>query len=294
MGASFVTPLLVTLLLRTPAELKMITSADKTAVIVFNYIGDASFALTGTLAAGEEGMDLLGGVIVGFVTALGGGTFRDVMLGRTPIFWLVAWDEALLCVCVSIITFFLWPRASRRLRLTVDDEWLFWTDTLGLGVFAANGAYAGCSAAHPLHFAGAAACGMFTATFGGLTRDVLLRRPVRILHSQQELYALPALLGGISTTTWLRLAPMEVEEALLLGLWVTVLARVLVTNHHLTLPVFSKVSRGTTVGSLVDAHACTQHSVSSPEETQTAGHAMPLPQHSLNSALLASRSDPGS
>ena len=145
----------------------MITSADKTAVIVFNYIGDASFALTGTLAAGEEGMDLLGGVIVGFVTALGGGTFRDVMLGRTPIFWLVAWDEALLCVCVSIITFFLWPRASRRLRLTVDDEWLFWTDTLGLGVFAANGAYAGCSAAHPLHFAGAAACGMFTATFGG-------------------------------------------------------------------------------------------------------------------------------
>lgn len=55
-----------------------------------NYVGDASFALTGTVAAGVEGLDLVGCVVVGFITALGGGTFRDVMLGRTPIFWLAA------------------------------------------------------------------------------------------------------------------------------------------------------------------------------------------------------------
>ena len=47
-----------------------------------------------------KGMDLLGCVIVGFVTALGGGSFRDLLLGRQPIAWLVDWDEALLCVLV--------------------------------------------------------------------------------------------------------------------------------------------------------------------------------------------------
>ena len=69
-------------------------------IVLTNYIGDATCALTGALAAGMEGMDLLGCVIVGFVTALGGGSFRDLLLGRQPIAWLVDWDEALLCVLV--------------------------------------------------------------------------------------------------------------------------------------------------------------------------------------------------
>ena len=75
-------------------------AAGAFTIVLTNYIGDAAFALTGALAAGMEGMDLLGCVIVGFVTALGGGTFRDLLLGRQPIVWLVDWDEALLCVLV--------------------------------------------------------------------------------------------------------------------------------------------------------------------------------------------------
>ena len=237
---AFFLPLLLTLLLRRPQEQKAITIADNDFVIALNYIGDASFALTGALAAGLEGLDLLGCVIVGFTTALGGGTFRDLMLGRTPLFWLAAWDEALLCICVSTATFFAWPLCRRRLRLTTDDEWLFWTDTLGLGVFAANGAHTGFAHVPRIHFAAAACCGMFTATFGGATRDVLLRRPVRILHSHAELYAIPALLGGLATRTWLQVAPTDVKEALLLGIWVTVEARVLALNHGLRLPTYAE------------------------------------------------------
>mmetsp|Transcript_19089 Transcript_19089/g.59662 ORF Transcript_19089/g.59662 Transcript_19089/m.59662 type:complete len:98 (-) Transcript_19089:198-491(-) len=84
---------------------------------------------------------------------------------------------------------------------------------------------------------------MFTATFGGLTRDVLLRRPVRILHSHAEIYAAPALLGGAATALWLRAAPTQVEQALLLGLWLTIQVRVLALNRGLALPTFA--ARGT-------------------------------------------------
>ena len=204
-AACFLLPLLLTLLLTSPEQLSVINDTDRAAVALFNYIGDASFALTGALAAGEEGMDLMGCLVVGFVTALGGGTFRDIVLGRTPVFWLTAWDEAALAPMVSGLAFFCWPAVARRLRLTTEDEWLFWTDTVGLGAFAANGAYVGSSVSpRSPHVGGAALCGMFTATFGGLTRDVLLRRPVRILHSHAEIYAAPALLGGAATALWLR------------------------------------------------------------------------------------------
>ena len=75
-------------------------------------------------------------------------------------------------------------------------------------------------------------------TFGGLTRDVLLGRPPRILYSHAEVYALPALLGGLATTAMIRLHPGLVMASVLLGVWVTVLGRVLAINHGLRLPTF--------------------------------------------------------
>mmetsp|Transcript_125313 Transcript_125313/g.313080 ORF Transcript_125313/g.313080 Transcript_125313/m.313080 type:complete len:176 (-) Transcript_125313:394-921(-) len=117
------------------------TDADRFLVTTASYVGDASFALTGTLQAGMHGMDFFGCVVVGFITALGGGTVRDVALGRLPLFWATTWDEALLCIGVSSAMFFLWPRLSKVFRLSADDEWVFWTDTFGLGAFAALGAH---------------------------------------------------------------------------------------------------------------------------------------------------------
>jgi len=232
-------PLLVTLLLSTETTRSTITDADNLILIICNYVGDASFALTGSLAAGRESMDAFGCTIVGFVTALGGGSFRDLVLGRTPLWWLWYWDEALLVVTVSLATFFVWPSASRRFRLTPSDEWLFWTDTLGLGVFAANGAYSGSQNSNPrLHLMACAACGCMTATFGGVIRDILSGRPPRILYSRREMYGLPALSGGLATTLSLRVWPTMVMEAILFGFWVTVLLRVLAINHELRLPVF--------------------------------------------------------
>ena len=197
-GFLFMLPPVICLLLRRNGRSGSLKTAEQNMVVWANYIGDVSFEITGSLAAGMEGMDLLGCVVVGYITALGGGAFRDLMLGRQPIWWLAAWDEAALCAIVGCITFFVWPRLSTLLNLSTSDEWLFWTDTLGLAVFAGNGAYIAATLGthghddlsdRHIHVVGCAMCGMFTATFGGLTRDVLIARPPRILYSAADLCA---------------------------------------------------------------------------------------------------------
>jgi len=217
-----------------------IAEADHFTVKIANYIGDASLSVTGSLAAGMEGMDLLGCVTVGFVTALGGGTIRCMFTGMLPVFWMVHYDEYVLCVVVSALTFALWPQLSRSLRLTSTDEWVFWTDTLGLAVFASTGAFSGSTLTgdKELNFLACASCGMFTATFGGLTRDILIGRPPRILYSHLELYALPAFIGGCATTAVIRFQNTLVMEAILLGTCVTALLRVIAQNYGMRLPTF--------------------------------------------------------
>jgi len=232
-------PFLVSVIFDSADRKGRLTEMDQATQVISNYIGDASFACTGSLAAGMEGMDLFGCIVVGFITALGGGTVRDLFLGKFPIWWLTAWDEFLLVTVVSSLTFFCWPCLSRRFHLTSSGECLFWTDALGLGVFAASGASAAAAHQADLHVVACAVCGMFTATFGGLTRDVLIGRPPRILYPMLELYALPAFLGGLSTGVALKwIDENMVMESIMLGVWVTIHLRVFCVNLDLRLPSF--------------------------------------------------------
>jgi uncharacterized membrane protein YeiH len=186
-----------------------------------------------------EGMDLLGCNVIGFITALGGGTLRDMLLGRTPPIWFVDYDELLLVIVVATLTFYCWPAVSQRLHLTDKDEWLFWTDTLGLGVFAARGAIVGVDHPKgPIHLVGCALCGLLTATFGGVTRDVLIGKPPRILYSSAEIYATAAFAGALVSALVARLNAELQAEAVLLGFSLTVLVRVLAYNDPMRLPVF--------------------------------------------------------
>jgi len=218
-------------------QLVLNTSWDKEAIRWANYLGDWSFALTGSLTAGNTGMDLLGCIIVGFITALGGGTIRDVLLGRLPVFWLAASDEFILCIATSTLTFFCWPYVSRRFRLSVDDEWVFWTDAVGVGVFGAAGAHTGDQAG--IYFAGCALCGMSTATFGGMTRDILCQRPPRILYSTCEIYAPCGYIAGCAYMAIVRYWNSEMQlEAIMFGTWVGIIMRVIAYNHFIILPTF--------------------------------------------------------
>lgn len=249
-------PLLLIIVLRVTLGGDLTEPVASEAAVIASYIGDVSFALTGSLAAGRAGMDTLGCVVVGFCTAMGGGTFRDIMLGRFPIWWMVDWDETVLVITVALLAFFLWKPASRRWGLTLEDEWLFWTDTVGLAVFAATGARTGNSVVSAdgttINFGACAACGMFSATFGGLARDILITRPPRILNSALELYALPALAGGAATTAALRTSLLNEVEAILVGFVVTLYIRVIAMNYGLRLP--SLPTDPVELHSLTDSH----------------------------------------
>jgi len=209
----------------------------KRAVKFANYVGDASFAISGAVTAGKKGMDGVGCIVIGFVTALGGGSARDVCMGLLPLGWMTSWFEAILCIGCAAVTFFAWSPLSHHFKLSESDEWLFWTDTVGLGVFAASGAHVGdTNGATAL---GAVLCGLMTATFGGMVRDTLCQQPARILFADRELYALPAIVGAAAYMAIASFGEEYVLEAVLVGTWIAMFGRVVAINHFIVMPTFS-------------------------------------------------------
>jgi len=149
------------------------------AMRLLDYFGTAVFAASGAATAGEAGLDSFGSTFVGAVTALGGGTTRDLLLGRQA-FWLAEGEYVIIAVASGALSFFCWPFWG----FSGDSFGLFAADSLSLGTFCTIGAMNGCNAAVSPHIA--ALCGMATATFGGAARDLLTRKPVRILHNYAE------------------------------------------------------------------------------------------------------------
>ena len=202
-----------------------------------DYFGTAVFAMTGTLAAATRGMDLLGSVVVGTITAVGGGTVRDLLLGAgRRAFWMEEIEYLWICVVTSGATFLAWPRLQRWLGVTENDAWVDWGDAIGVGAFCVIGAQNGIRAGVPC--AAAVACGMFTATFGGVIRDVLVERPVRILHSYADVYATAALTGA-TTYMLARAAGAPLSARIVLGAGAAVAVRVAAWTYDLKLPTYA-------------------------------------------------------
>ena len=180
-----------------------------------DYFGTALFAQSGVIQAGKKGMDFLGCLLVGCITAMGGGTFGGFVLGEKPVFWAGEQDYLYISLAASVLTFFFWPKFERwwLARGCVGDsqrdaethsknehtlnELLNWGDALSIGAFCVIGANNGLRGADgsPLI---AIATGMFTASFGGIIRDTFCAVPARILHSHQEVYASVTMLGACS------------------------------------------------------------------------------------------------
>ena len=152
-------------------------------------IGVVAFALSGILAAVRKRLDVVGVVIVAFLTALGGGTLRDVLLDRQPFFWVAnevwIWVVMGLGVCGSIFL------RSRHIEPTARA--IQWPDAVGLGLFSASGTQLALdSGATPLV---ATLMGVVTAAFGGMIRDMILNE-VPWVVSSYHLYAIIAFAGG--------------------------------------------------------------------------------------------------
>ncbi len=151
-----------------------------------NIIGLFVFAVSGALTALRNDMDLFGVALIAFVTGVGGGTIRDVLLGVFPVWWIAAPSAVAVCLAGAAAAVLAQPLFTSRLKA------LIWADAMGLAVFAILGAQAALAAEAPAVIA--IFMGAVTATFGGVVRDVLLNEPPLIL--KQEIYATAALIGA--------------------------------------------------------------------------------------------------
>lgn len=156
------------------------------AVPWVDLAGIVVFAASGALVAARKGMDPVGFILIACVTAFGGGTVRDLLLGRTPVFWLRAPELIALAAVTAIVTFFIAERIASRERP------LLWADAAGMALYAVLGAeIALLAGAQPW---AAVLLGVVTATFGGILRDVICNEVPLILR--REIYATAALAGA--------------------------------------------------------------------------------------------------
>jgi uncharacterized membrane protein YeiH len=196
---------------------------------VLDLIGVAVFAVSGALAAGRKHLDLLGVIVLALVTAIGGGTIRDLLLNRHPLFWLA--DPAYLIVIISAA---LMTVAYARWRRPPEVA-LLYADALGLAMFSIIGARIAERTGLP-----AVACvllGTITGTAGGVVRDVLSAEIPQLLR-RGNLYASAAILG---ITVYFVLAAAGVSHAVanLVGLVVIAAVRLAAIAFRLQLPVFA-------------------------------------------------------
>jgi uncharacterized membrane protein YeiH len=154
---------------------------------VLDLLGVAVFAISGVLAAGRKNLDLLGAAVIAVVTAIGGGTLRDLLLDRHPIFWIA--DSAYLWVILGAtgitLGYLRFWIASRRALLVAD--------ALGLAFFTIAGVQIAQEAGHsdPI----AILMGTITGVAGGVLRDVLTAE-IPIIFRPGRLYATAALAGA--------------------------------------------------------------------------------------------------
>lgn len=154
---------------------------------LLDIIGTIAFALSGALTAMSKKLDLFGVFIIAFVTAVGGGTLRDVMIGRTPVGWMLDLQYVYVII-IAFLVALLFRKKFDRLRTS-----LLLFDTIGLGVFTLIGLEKGINIG--LHPVVCVALGTMTACFGGVIRDILCAEIPVIFR--KEIYATICILGGI-------------------------------------------------------------------------------------------------
>lgn len=194
---------------------------------ILDLFGVAVFAISGALAAGRKSLDLLGVVIIAVVTAIGGGTTRDVLLDRHPIFWIS--DPTYLSVIIVAALITIWYTRYKE----PPEKALLLADALGLAVFTITGA----QITQEVISNGVIVVIMaaITGTVGGLIRDVLSNDIPLIMR--KDIYATAALAGA---TVYLLLQQTGLSPNLniILGMLVVIGLRLAAIQWKLHLPRF--------------------------------------------------------
>ena len=197
---------------------------------LFELIGTMFFAVSGALLANESSKpDWFGVTFIGFVTAIGGGSLRDMLLGSYPLVW-VSDVSFVYAIITGIVLSSIFYDQLVKLRRT-----LFLFDTFGIALFTILGAEKAMS--YGLHPLVASIMGMFSAVMGGVIRDVLTNRIPVLFH--KEIYATACLAGAILYLILYRVG-VDREINLIVSIITIFVIRIAVLKFKLSLPTFRR------------------------------------------------------
>lgn len=199
-----------------------------------DFVGVISFTISGALVAVHKRMDYLGVCILGIVTAVGGGAFRDIIIGttppvmfRNPIYVAISFITANI---VFLVLYFHINISSKPVVSHFFEKVLFWFDTIGLASFTVNGVIVGQSLAHGNLFL-CSFLGVMTGVGGGIIRDLLANVVPAIFV--KHIYAVASIAGAIATDL---LWDLSQVAAISVGLFLVILIRFLGMHFKLNLP----------------------------------------------------------
>lgn len=196
-------------------------------ITIVTYIGIFVFAIVGAFKARGANLDIFGGLVVAFVSAYGGGTLRDLLLGIKPVNWINDNLALALVFCGTIVTFLIKDRLNHFRRT------IFFTDAIGLGMFTAVGIEVatrmGVNEIYSL------AMGVMTATFGGLIADIFCGHTPTLLR-RGELYATACAIGGVIFILVNKLSLFQRNTELAICVVMVVAIRIYSKRKRLMLP----------------------------------------------------------
>ena len=194
-----------------------------------DILGTIAFAISGVLVAMDKKMDLFGILIIAFVTAIGGGTIRDLLIGVTPVSWMtnMSYTYAILGAAVFAVIV--------RNKINYLRTSLFLFDTIGIGLYTVVGIEKGITA--ELHPIICVALGTITASFGGVLRDILCNEIPVIFR--KEIYATACILGGLSYFALIQL-PLDENIVFVIAGSIVITIRLLAVRFKIALPTIYK------------------------------------------------------
>ena len=167
-------------------------------VEIFELVGVVAFAMSGVLVGIEYGFDVFGIFILAVLTALGGGLFRDMMLGQEPPVCFTHFSY-IICVAITVLLFLIFLKVFDTKLARGDIERLkaliTFFDAIGLGIFCVTGTAFAINMGYGDNILLCVASGLVTSIVGGMLRDVLANRKPVVLR--KEIYALAAIAGAL-------------------------------------------------------------------------------------------------
>ncbi len=197
----------------------------ETILIYISLLGSLTFAISGALKAINKNFDPFGVLIIGFVTAVGGGTIRDILITDKTVFWLTETTHLYFIIGGAILAIIF------RNKLNKFNKSLSFFDAVGLGLFTITGVLIGLD--NDLHAINCIILGTVTGSFGGVLRDVLVNETPVIF--KKEIYATISIVGGAIYLVLLKFNIQNPAQQVI-PIVLIILTRLIILKYKISLP----------------------------------------------------------